>query len=179
MSWTQLVIALSVLVVGMSGVLIQLAGLPGTWLILLLAVAIKVVETFVPLGPQELLGWWPIIILLGLAAVGEAVEIGAAAAGAKGGGASRRGMLGAVIGSVLLALIATVMIPIPVVGSLIGAAVGAAAGAIVGELSVGGRTLRSTAKPAAGAVAGRLVGVLAKTVVAAAMLVALGIAVFV
>ena len=118
------------------------------------------------------------LAIAGLAIVGEVVEVGASAVGAKSGGASRRGMTGAIVGSLLGALVGTVVILIPVVGSLLGALLGAALGAIVGELSVGGKSLRETAKPAAGAVAGRLMGVVAKTAVSGAMLVIMAFAAF-
>src|SRR5205809_646151 len=142
MSWTQIVITMLALVFSTGAVVLQLVGLPGTWLIVLAAVVVKVIEIFVPLGPTELLGWWTLVILLALAGVGELVEVGAGAAGTKVGGGTKRGMIGAVVGSLLGALIATFMIPIPLIGSLIGAVGGAAVGAIVGELSAGGVTLR-------------------------------------
>jgi uncharacterized protein YqgC (DUF456 family) len=176
MSWIQIFVASFVLLIGTGSVLIQIAGLPGTWLILLLAVAVKVVETVMPLGTNEMLGWWTIVGLIGLAIVGELVEFVAAAVGAKTGGASKRGMVGAVVGSLIGALVCTFLILIPVVGTLVGAAVGAALGAVVGELSGGGKQLRDTALPAAGALVGRLGGLLAKTTVAGAMLVLLGVA---
>lgn len=179
MSWIQIVLASSLLLFGGIGVLLQLASLPGTWIILFLAVATRVFETFVPLGAEPLFGWWALGIMAALAVVAEVVELGASAVGAKSGGASKRGMTGALAGSLLGALGGTFLIPIPVVGSLLGALIGAAIGAIVGELSVGGKTLRETAKPAAGAVAGRLMGVVAKSAFAAAMLAVMGVAAFV
>lgn len=178
MSWIQLLILLALVVVGALSVLLQLASLPGTWIILLAVVAERAVEALVPLGPEPLFGWWSIGAIAGLAVVAELFEVGASAVGAKTGGASKRGMTGAVIGSLLGALFGTVVILIPVVGSLLGALIGAALGAIVGELSVGGKTLRETAKPAAGAVAGRLMGVVLKTAVAGAMLLVMVVAPF-
>lgn len=178
MSWYQILLSSSVLLVSAIAVLLQLASLPGTWIILFLAVAARLVETFVPLGAEPIFGWWALGGIAALALVGEVVELGASAAGAKTGGASKRGMTGALVGSLGGAIFGTFLILIPVVGSLLGALIGAALGAIVGELSVGGKTLRETAKPAAGAVAGRLMGVVAKTAIAGAMLAVLAIAVF-
>lgn len=178
MTWLQILLSSSLVLAGAVAVLLQLASLPGTWVILFVAVASRVLETFVPLGPEPILGWWSLGAIAGLAIVGEVVEVGASAVGAKSGGASRRGMTGAIVGSLLGALVGTVVILIPVVGSLLGALLGAALGAIVGELSVGGKSLLETAKPAAGAVAGRLMGVVAKTAVAGAMLVIMAFAAF-
>lgn len=178
MTWLQILLSSSLVLVGAAAVLLQLASLPGTWIILLVAVAARVLETFVLLGPEPIFGWWSLGAIAGLALIGELVEVGASAAGAKTGGATKRGMTGAVLGSLLGALIGTFVILIPIVGSLLGALIGAAIGAIVGELSVGGKTLRETAKPAAGAVAGRLMGVIAKTAVAGAMLVVMAVAAF-
>jgi uncharacterized protein YqgC (DUF456 family) len=181
MSWMQILVVCGALLVGSAGVLLQLASLPGTWIVLFAAVAVRVVETFVPIGPvngDPIFGWWTLGAMAALAITAEVVEFGASAVGARAGGASKRGMTGAVVGSLLGAIFGTFLIPIPVVGSLLGALLGAAVGAIVGELSVGGKTLTETAKPAAGAVAGRLMAVLAKSGFAAAMLLIMAIAAF-
>jgi uncharacterized protein YqgC (DUF456 family) len=178
MSWIQISLALALILLSGVAVLLQFASLPGTWIILLLAVATRLVEAILPLGPEPLFGLWALVLIAGLALLAELFELGASAAGAKTGGASRRGMLGAVIGSMLGAIIISFIILIPVVGTLLGALIGAAIGAIVGELSVGGKTLRETARPAAGAVAGRLLGVLVKTGFACAMLGVLAVSAF-
>ncbi len=169
MTVLSFLVAATLALLGAGCVVLQLIGLPGTWLILLLAVATRAFEVFLPLGTEPMFSWWTLLALLALAVVGEIVELLASAAGAKTGGANKRGMTGAVIGGLLGALLATFLIPIPVLGSILGAIMGSALGAIVGELSEGGRTLRSTAKPAAGAVAGRIAGTVAKTGFAAAM----------
>jgi uncharacterized protein len=181
MSWMQILVVVTALLIGSAGVLLQLASLPGTWVVLFAAVAVRVVETFIPLGPsggEPIFGWWTLGAMAALAIVAEIVEFGASAVGARAGGASKRGMTGAVIGSLLGALLGTFLLPIPVVGSLLGALLGAAIGAIVGELSAGDKTLMETAKPAAGAFAGRLMAVLAKSGFAATMLIIMAIAAF-
>jgi uncharacterized protein YqgC (DUF456 family) len=179
MTWLQLILAASLLLLGGVAVLLQLASLPGTWIILLVVVATHLFETFVPIGSETIFGWGSIGTIAGLALVAELFEVGASAVGAKTGGASKRGMTGAIVGSLLGAIIGTFVLAfLPVIGSLLGALIGAAIGAIVGELSVGGKTLRETAKPAAGAVAGRLMGVVLKTVVAGVMLVVMAAAAF-
>lgn len=178
MTLLQIASASIVLILSAAGVVVQLAGLPGTWLIILFALSLRLVEAFVPLGPMPVYGWETFVILGGLALLAELVEFLAAAAGARTGGAGKRGMTGAVVGGLLGALVGTILIPIPVIGSILGAVGGSALGAITGELSVGGKQLRETVKPAAGAVAGRLLGTLAKSAFAAAMWVWLAVASF-
>lgn len=186
MTWLGLIIVVSILALGLTFVLVQLAGLPGTWLLVLAAVSVRVFEVFHPLTEPDvggvvlpIWGWPTFATLVGLAVAAEAVEFGASAAGAKVGGASRRGMIGALVGGLVGVLVGTVAIPIPVVGSILGAVAGSAVGAIVGELSEGGRTLGSAALPAAGAAAGRIAGSLLKAVFAAAMWLWMAIAAFV
>ncbi|MFO0827169.1 MAG: DUF456 domain-containing protein [Phycisphaerales bacterium] len=178
MTWILLLAAVLLTLISALCILIQLAGLPGTWLILLIAVMTRAFEIVIPLGPEPMFSWWTLLALTLIACAAEMVEFLAAAAGAKTGGASKRGMTGAVVGGLIGAMAGTIFILIPVVGSVVGAGIGAALGAITGELSVGGKQLRETMKPAAGAAAGRLVGTLAKTAFAAAMWLWLAIAAF-
>lgn len=167
-----------VLLLGGGCVLLQLIGLPGTWLLLLLAVAVWGSSFVITSGPEPIFSIWTLVVLLAFAVLAEVVEFFASAAGAKTGGASRRGMAGAVVGGLGGAIVGTIFF-VPVIGSILGAVGGSALGAIVGELSEGGRTLRSTAKPAAGAVAGRVAGTLAKSGFAGAMWLWMMIALFV
>ena len=83
-------------VVGFICVLTVVIQLPGVWMILALAVIIEVLDTlYLPEDRATTFGWW----LLGgctlLAVIGEIIEFGAGALGAKHGGSSRRGMIGA------------------------------------------------------------------------------------
>ena len=149
------------LLAGIFGISI-IFGLPGIWFMIVLAVANEVVDAWW-LGSQG--GWfaWSAIGVAVIIALGaEAVEFLAGAAGAKAGGASKWGMIGALIGGVIGALVGTIFIPIPIVGTLAGAMLGAALGAICGEIGGGGRSLKGSIAPAAGAAGGRLVGTLAK-----------------
>jgi uncharacterized protein YqgC (DUF456 family) len=169
LAWLGIGIAVGLTAWSAVAVLIQFMGLPGTWLILLAAVAVRAFEMVVPLGPEPMFSWTTLLLLAGLALLAEAVEFIASALGAKGGGATKAGMTGALVGGLIGVIAGTFLIPIPVVGSVAGAVVGSGAGAVVGELSEGGRTLASTAKPAAGAAVGRILGTLAKTGFAALM----------
>lgn len=164
---------------GLLCVLLVVAGLPGTWLLIAAAIAIDCLD-WLWLPPGSPLTFHPLTIiaavLVGL--VGEALEFALSAAGAKRFGATKRGMLGAVIGGVVGALAGTALIWIPIVGTFIGALAGTAAGAIIGETSDGKKTMREAAQPAIGAVIGRVLGTLAKLPIAVIVLAILAVAVF-
>lgn len=137
-------------------------GLPGIWLMILLAVTHEVVCSWWLANPGDWFAWTAIGIAVVIAAGAEAVEFLATAAGAKAGGASKWGVFGAMVGGVCGVIGGTLFIPVPIVGTLGGAAVGAACGAIAGEICGAKRALKDSMAPAAGAAVGRILGVLAK-----------------
>jgi hypothetical protein len=123
--------------------------------------------------------WWVFVISIVIAIIGEVLEFMAGALGAKKGGASKQGMLGALIGGFAGTIIGTFVIPIPIVGSLIGAILGCGIGAVIGELkATPDAQLKDTLKPAAGAVVGRILGALAKLPCAFVVWVLLSVALF-
>ncbi len=139
-----------------------LLALPGIWLMVLLAV---VHELLASLWFGSAGGWvtWTLIgAALALALAAEVIEFLAGAAGAKAGGASKWGTIGALAGGVVGAVVGTVVIPLPLVGTLAGAALGAAIGASSGEMWRGGKSARESIKPAIGAASGRVAGTLLK-----------------
>lgn len=111
------------------GVLLAAAGLPGIWLMGLCALLIR-------LWRPELLEWWVIISVLGIALLAEALEFVAGAVGAKRGGGSGRAAVGALIGGVIGAIFGTVLIPIPLVGTILGSAIGSGLLAVGFELTL-------------------------------------------
>lgn len=144
-----------------------LLGLPGIWLMVLLAV---LEELFVSqwLGhPGGWVAWTSIGIGALIALVAEIVETAAGAAGARAGGASTWGIVGAVAGGIAGAALGTVFIPVPLVGTLAGAALGAALCAAALEIWRGGKSSRDSIKPALGAAGGRIAGTLLKCALAA------------
>ena len=147
-------------------VLITLVGLPGAWLMVSGAIVITLLN---PLWDEEpIWGWMTIGIVLGLAVCGEIIETLAAGLGAKAGGGTKRGMVGAILGSIVGALACTFFIPIPLIGTLIGAIVGAFFGALLGELTHQElATKGELAKSATGAAVGRVLGILGKAGIAA------------
>jgi uncharacterized protein len=141
-------------------------ALPGNWLIVALA---ALFAYLFPASAGRGLHWTTVEVAVGLALVGEVIELAAGAAGAKRSGASRRAMLlalvGTMIGSVMGAL---VTVPIPIIGPIIGAvgggALGAFAGAYVGETALGRSTEQSLAA-GKGALIGRLLGTAGKLLI--------------
>lgn len=134
-------------------------GLPGTWLMIAVAIGFPYVVGAEPLGVVTLVG------LVVLALVGELVEFSLAARYARKYGGSRRASWGAVIGGIAGAIVG---VPVPVVGPVIGAFAGSFAGALLAELSRGARSGPAT-RVAWGALLGR--------VVATAMKMGIGVAI--
>lgn len=155
-------IALAMAIVSTLGVALTLVALPGTWLIVLSAVAVKA------LWP-EVLGWWTLGALVLLAVAGEVAEFLASAAGAAKRGGSRAGLVGAVVGGLAGAIFGTVLIPIPILGTIAGGVIGAAAGAFIAERGVSGRTWKEARSIAAGAAIGRALSTVIKGAIAVVM----------
>jgi len=143
-------------------VVLVVIGLPGAWIMVAIAVVTDLLVAPSVGDGQPFFGWLAIGIGAGIALAGEVIETLAAAEGARRGGATKRGAIGAAIGGIIGALAGTILIPVPLVGSLIGAALGAVAGAVIGEVSRDGVRLRDTAKPATGAAIGKVLGTIAK-----------------
>lgn len=151
---------------------LNLLGLPGNWI----NVAATAMYAWWRPGDERLaVGWWVVGALVGLAVVGELLELLAGAMGAARLGGSRRGAVFAVMGSIAGGLFgAFVGLPIPVIGSVIGvllfAGVGALAGAVLGELWKG-RDWDTSMQVGRAAMWGRMLGTLGKVAVGAAMVV--------
>jgi hypothetical protein len=156
---------------------LTLFSLPGNW------VMVGAALLYAWLGPSEsdtvvALGWWVVLTLTYLACLGELVELGAGALGAKTSGGSKRGAVLAAVGSVCGALVGGV-IGLPFLPTIIGAlvavvlfaALGSLAGAMIGE-AWKGRGLGETLKVGHAAFWGRIAGTMAKVMVASVMVVA-------
>jgi uncharacterized protein len=158
MPWTDYLLAALFAMAALGCLAVVPLGLPGLWLMIAAAIAMR------------LAGWlsfgWPLVatcIAIGVAA--EVVEAAAGATGAKMGGASRRGMVGAFVGGIAGAIFLTGLVPIPIVGTIAGGIVGSFAGAWIGEAS-DERKRRPDEKlrAALGAAAGKLAGTFGKVV---------------
>lgn len=180
MEWMMYVVATVFFVIGAMCIVSIIFSIPGGWLMLGLACIIEFVDRFyLPVERQQTFGWWVLGASLVLLGVSELIEFAAGAAGAKRGGAGRRGMVGALIGGILGAIFLTALVPIPVVGSLIGAIVGTFVGAVLGEITgKQPKTVRGSVKPAIGATIGRVIGTFSKIGIAMAVWIALSVAAF-
>lgn len=168
------VYAILLILINLAWLLLNVAGLPGNWLIVITTALVVWWQWH---GVAPLFSVTTLLVLTGLAVAGEVLELAAGAAGARQAGASRRGSVGALIGGLIGGIAGTFIIPIPAVGSIIGACGGAFIGALYLEFS-GGRSLSESARSGWGAGKGRLVGTLVKLVVGAAIWLWVSVAVF-
>ncbi len=176
MDWLSILYALLFTGIGVVCVVLIPVGLPGTWVLLGLAVVWELTDAALLPGVSHAITFgWPLLgICTGIAVVGELIEAGTGVAGARMGGATRRGIVGSLVGGLVGAIAFTPLIPIPLIGTLVGALVGTFAGAFIGETT--GEVRRhpgETLRAAAGAAAGRLVGTFGKVILASAILVML------
>jgi uncharacterized protein YqgC (DUF456 family) len=173
MDWPAFAAALVFAVLGLGCLLGVVAGLPGTWLMIGLAVAMEMLDgrwSSAAIGADEPVthGWLVIGACVVLAAAGEVVEAAAGAAGTRAGGGTRRGMIGAILGGFVGAIAFTPLIPIPIVGTLAGAVIGSFAGAVVAELTRHDPPgVEGAVRAGVGAAVGRVLGTMGKTLFAA------------
>jgi hypothetical protein len=121
-AWTWYVIWAAVL---LCTSLLVYVGLSGNFVLVALALIYALVTGFHPIG------WHLLILLLGIAVVGEILEslIGVLYVAKKG--ASKKGVGGAFVGGLVGAALGAPLVPI--VGAVLGSFVGAFLGAILGE----------------------------------------------
>jgi len=140
--------------VSLVGIALAVFQLPGTWLILAAAI-----------GYDGYFGWtqitWPWLVGMAVfAVVVEVFDTLAGAVAAKRAGASRRAVVGSLVGGFAGMFIFS--IPVPVLGTIVGGLLGCFAGALAGELSVK-QDLVSGARVGLFATLGKIVGLVAKT----------------
>jgi uncharacterized protein len=136
-------------------------GLPGLWVIVGGILAYGWLTDF------RTVGVWTIVIALGLAFLGEAVEWWVGFRFAKRYGGSKSAGWGALLGGIVGAVVG---VPVPLIGSVIGAFLGSFAGAVIFEY------LRSRHAPTAvragwGALLGRAAAAGLKTAIGLAVIV--------
>ncbi len=180
MEWLQYVLAVLFFLLGGVCVVLVVVQLPGTWMLLGLAAIVEYADAvYLPEGEQQTFGLWVLVGCLAIAVIGEIIEFIAGAAGAKKGGSSTRGMVGALIGGIVGIFIFTpLFFFVPIFGAFLGAVLGTFVGAIVGELTGGQTTIKGTMKPAIGATIGRVVGTTSKVGIAIAMWLVLSVSAF-
>ncbi len=137
-------------------------GLPANWVMLGLVALWKMAH---PASESMTVWFW--VMMVGLALVGEALELGMQIIKAKRYGSSSSGtfagMIGAIAGAILLAPLFFGL------GALIGAVAGAWTGCFVMEMAKG-RPLRESLDAAFGAMVGRFLGTVCKCGLGGAML---------
>ena len=184
MEWLQYVIAVVFFLLGGVCVVLVVVQLPGTWMLLGLAAIVEYADAvYLPEGEQQTFGLWVLVGCLAIAVIGEIIEFIAGAAGAKKGGSSTRGMVGALIGGIAgIFLFAPLFSVVPFLGTLFGAFFGAVlgtfVGAIIGELTAEQSTIKGSMKPAIGATIGRVLGTMGKIGIALAMWMTLSVDAF-
>lgn len=149
-------------VVVLMGLALDLVGLFGNWVILAAVGAVWAVT-----------GWthfsvWAMVVLLGLAVLGEVLEALAAGYGAAKFGGSRGAVVSALVGCIVGAIVGSPLLPI--IGTLIGACVGAFVGAAAYELAMMKKQTDEAVRAGIGAALGKVGGMMAKLIVGFVML---------
>ena len=164
MEWLIYIVAFAFFLSGIACLFLVVVGLPGGWILLGLAGVVEYTDDlYLPAENTQTFDWWVLIACGVLLIIGEVIEFIAGVAGAKKGGASRRGMIGSIIGGILGAFIFTpIFFFVPLFGTLLGAILGTFVGAIVGEMSGQDTSMKGSMKPALGATIGRVIGTVSK-----------------
>ncbi len=147
--WLTVIVLMAIGLVGT-----VLPFFPGTTVILAAAVIHRLI-----LGPERSLGWTSLGLLVLLTLISYALDFAASYVGAKRFGATRWGMLGAAVGAL-----------IGMFFGIVGLCVGPVIGAILGEI-IGGKHLTKASRAGWGALLGNLAGMLAKLIIAFAMVI--------
>jgi uncharacterized protein YqgC (DUF456 family) len=164
MDWSLAGAALLFALLGIACLVLVPLGLPGLWILIALAAAAQL------LGTPLHFGWTLLGIAIAIGVAAEIAEAVAGAAGAKYGGATRRGMIGAFAGGIVGAIFLTGLVPIPIVGTLFGGLLGSFGGAWLGEASAEHqRHPNEKFRAALGAAAGKLAGTFGKLVAGVAI----------
>jgi uncharacterized protein YqgC (DUF456 family) len=165
--WAEIAGVGVILLASLAGIVLTVLTLPGTWVPI---VAGAIVKIWMP----DLVPWWVLIAAVVVATLAEVIEFVACALGASRGGATRRGVWGAVLGSFFGALVGSVVPPFPL-GTILGGVIGAALGTLAGDRSCA-RGWGESGRAAAGAAVGRAVATLTKTALAGVIAAGMSIA---
>jgi uncharacterized protein YqgC (DUF456 family) len=165
MAWLYYILLFVVMI---TGLLLNIVGLPGLWLIVLAYAGYAALT-----GWDVYVGWPSLLLVIVLATAAEIVEFVAGAAGSKAAGGRTRGMIGAVVGGFLGAIFLSI-IPIPVVAQIFGACLGAFLGAMIMEMT--DKDIAHSLRVGAGAAKGRFLGIVSKLCFGIAMMLVAAIA---
>ena len=145
------IITIVLFAVGLIGTIAPV--LPGTTIILAGAVLHRIM-----LGPEKSIGWSTIIVLVLLTLATYAVDILAGYFGAKYFGATKWGTVGAIVGAMVGLLF-----------GIVGLFIGPVIGAIAGEF-IAGKRMIDAGRAGWGSLLGNIGGMLAKLIIALAMI---------
>jgi uncharacterized protein YqgC (DUF456 family) len=145
-------IAILLMAAGLLGTILPI--FPGTTIILVAAVLHRIM-----LGPTKSIGWSAITVLVLLTLISYALDFAGSYWGARRFGASKWGMFGATIGAI-----------VGIFFGIIGLFVGPVIGAIAGEF-VAGKRMIAAGRAGWGSLMGTLGGMIAKLIIALAMIV--------
>lgn len=156
---------------GLACVFSVIITLPGTWIMLGVAVLIELLDsTYMTEVYPVTFGWPALAACVTLALFGELLEFIAGALGARVGGGTTRGMAGAIVGGFVGGIVLTFALPVPLVGTLIGSLIGTFLGAMMAEITAEqAMSLYGSVLPAIGATFGRILGTVAKVGIAMAI----------
>lgn len=141
-------------------VVLTAVRMPGTWIIVAAALLYGWLNDWQRMTPA-----W-IIVLAGIAAVGEIVELIASFVSARRGGATRQAAWGGLIGGFLGMFLFS--LPLPIIGTFIGAIIGCFVGAALTEVVIHNEIQRSARVGFFSAV-GFVIGAVTKVALATAM----------
>jgi hypothetical protein len=147
------------------GLLLDLLGLFGNWIILGAVVIAWVATGF------ERFGWVGLLFMTALAVLGEILETAAAGYGAAKFGGGRGTIISALVGCFGGAIVFTPLIPVPLIGTLIGACLGAFLAAALYEYIQMERMAHQALWTGFGAALGKVGGIFAKLLAGLIMLV--------
>lgn len=164
------VAATILIVVNLACVFANMLMLPGNWL-MVGSLCVFILGCGTDSGGPD---WTTLLVVIGLAIVGELLEMFSGSAKASKKGASRRAMVLSLLVSMVGSIAGAFLIPVPVIGSAVGAIAGAAAGAFGGAWL--GEAWKGTELPkrteiGTAAMSGRVIGMLSKLAVGAAIFV--------
>lgn len=156
--------------INLVGIAIATMGLPGIWLMLLVALGLQWITQ------ATMFNWWTLATCAVIAVLAEIIEFISSAVVTKTKGGSRSSATGAIIGGVVGAILGAGFPPI--IGAIIWSIVGAAIGAVIGEMRTG-QDWKSSARLAPSAASGRFIGALSKGGLAGVVFIILTVASFV
>lgn len=132
-SWVEVGLGLLLTLLALTGCAANILGLPGNWLIVILAGGCYWLRPE-SASSHLALGTW--MVLLAIASLGELLEFAAGAMGTSRKGGSKRGAVLAIVGSIVGAIAGLSLgSVVPVVGNLIASLLLGAFGALVGAIA--------------------------------------------